>query len=452
MVSDDSFEPTNLKLSVVKRVVIGGLILVAGIAGMIALASQKQPPAAAENGERPITVEILTAEMKDVSVNITGYGEAKALNVVSISPEVPGIIVHVHPRLETGEVIAASEVLFRIDSRNYLAGYREAEAMVAQMENAISRMRKQYAIDVQRLKTIERNRDLARAEYERIQDLLKQDNVGTRSGVDRAEQAFNSTSDQADQMDQAVSLYPIRIKEAESGLASAQARFKLAEANLQRCEIRAPFDGRIKDVSLEKGQYVSPGQQVISLADDSVLEIQVSLDSRDARRWLRFDPDTEGVRTAWFSGLEKVSVKIRWTEMKNGDHWEGYLHRVVRFDPQTRTVTVAVRIRAKNAWLPDSRALPLVEGMFCSVQIPGQTMKDVVQVPRWAVSFANTVYLVKDDRLKTQEVTVDRSEGDFAYISEGLQAGDRVITTRLIDPLENALLEITTDGSVDKES
>lgn len=131
MASNDSFRPSNLKLSIVKRVVIGGLILVAGVAGMAKLASQKQPPAEAKNGERPIYVEVLRAETKDVSVNITGYGEVKALNVVSISPEIPGKITHVHPRLETGEVIATSEVLFRIDRSNYLAAYDDAQAVVA---------------------------------------------------------------------------------------------------------------------------------------------------------------------------------------------------------------------------------------------------------------------------------------------------------------------------------
>jgi len=45
--------------------------------------------------------------------------------------------------------------------------------------------------------------------------------------------------------------YPIRIKEAESSLSSAQARLAFAKSNLVRCKIRAPFNGRVKLVSLE---------------------------------------------------------------------------------------------------------------------------------------------------------------------------------------------------------
>jgi len=119
------------------------------------------------------------------------------------------------------------------------------------------------------------------------------------------------------------------------------------------------------------------------------------------------------------------------------------LHRVVTFKQQTRTLTVAVRIHAETAVSQDQTTLPLVDGMFCAVKIPGKKLQKVIRLPRWAVTFDNTVYIADDEnRLKTVPVVVARSEGDNIYISEGLIRGDRVITTRLIDPLENALLEV----------
>ena len=47
---------------------------------------------------------------------------------------------------------------------------------------------------------------------------------------------------------------------------------------------------------------------------------------------------------------------------------------------------------------------------------------------------------------------VARIEGDAAFVSGGLNPGDIVITTRLIDPLENALLEITNKDSWESRS
>jgi hypothetical protein len=66
-----------------------------------------------------------------------------------------------------------------------------------------------------------------------------------------------------------------------------------------------------------------------------------------------------------------------------------------------------------------------------------------IDCPRQAVSFENKIYLVNtDNRLKTVAVTVERTEGEYVYVGQGLDPDDTVILTRLIDPLENALLEI----------
>ncbi len=147
--------------------------------------------------------------------------------------------------------------------------------------------------------------------------------------------------------------------------------------------------------------------------------------------------------TAWFATLKPVECAIRWTEDKTGSPWIGILNRVVKFDQQTRTLTVAIRVTADSAKGKGNRVLPLVEGMFCTVDIPGRTMRDVYRLPRQAVSFENRIYLASaEGRLKTVDVTVARIEGEFVFVDQGLNPGDTVILTRLIDPLENALLDI----------
>ena len=290
-------------------------------------------------------------------------------------------------------------------------------------------------------------------EFERIQRLFEADRVGTRSGVDQAERAYNSAADQADAMAQAVSLYPLQIREAQSNLASAQARLDVARTNLARCEVRAPFTARIKSVNLETGQYAVAGTPALILADDSMLEIQVPLDSRDARKWLQFEePSGDSQTTAWFGNLKPVSCTLRWTEDKTGSVWAGTLNRVVEFDNQTRTLTVAVRVTAEAAAGNGRRGLPLVDGMFCAVDIPGRAMQNVIRLPRQAVTFENRVYLADtEQRLKTVTVEVARREGEYVFVARGIAPGDKVIVTRLVDPLENSQLEIA-DVSKEKSA
>jgi multidrug efflux pump subunit AcrA (membrane-fusion protein) len=376
----------------------------------------------------------------------------KPLVTVAVAPEVSGKVVEIHPRLRPGEVIPQGEVLFRIDDRNYEAAKNEAEATVEQLRISVERLRKQYGIEQERLETLQRSRDLAKAEFDRVTALYEEDNVGTRSGVEAAERNYNQAKDQAAQLAQAVELYPIRIREAESSLVSAESRLERASADLERCTVAAPFNARVKESRVEAGQYTMPGNPVLTLADDSILEIHVPLDSRDARRWLEFDGTVSRPNAAWFNGLKPVTVTIRWTEDPGGHCWTGELHRVVKFDEQTRTLTVAVRVPAGRALSEDGNGLPLVEGMFAMVEIPGRTLREVFRLPRIAVSFKNTVYTSVSDRLVTVPVEVARIEGDEALVAGGLETGDIVIVNRLIDPLENSLLDVTLREGEERES
>lgn len=428
------------------RILLCLLILVAGFLGWQGLKMLKKPPTTAPPRERALQVEIMTLQPEDVDITIAGYGEALPLDVVTISPEVSGRIEAIHPLLENGEVIAAGEVLFAIDPRDYEAALLEARATVDKWRTTIDRLKKQDEIDKKRLAVLERNAELARADYDRVRTLLAEKNIGAQSAVEAKEQLANTASDTAARLAQTIALYPLQIREAENSLEAAGANLKLARTRLDRCRVRAPFPARIKEVTLEKDQYVVPGQQVLTIADDSRLEIEVPIDSQDARKWLRFtDGGETSFTSAWFTAVAQVPCRIRWTE--DPVHaWTGTLDRVVRFSQETRTLTVAVAVTAAEAQATDSGALPLVEGMFCEVLIPGKRVTGLYKIPRWSVSPEDTVYLARGNRLVTTPVTVTRIEGETALVGEGLSPGDRLIVTRLVNPLENSLLNIVSEN------
>ena len=436
-------KPGRIK-QIVFPVIICLVILAFGLLTMNRLSALKKPPTEAKRTEQALQVEGTVVKTEDVRVTLKGYGELKALNSVSISPEISGRVVHVNPHLESGKIIPRDAILFKIDPRIYTARLQEAKASLEQLKNAVLMLEKQTAIDLERQKTIQRNRDLAQLEFKRIQQLYDVNNVGTRSGVDRAEQAYNAAVDQADQMDRALALYPLQIQEVKSGIASANARVAIANINLRQCQVMSPFTGRVKNVSIETGQFVSPGQPVVTLADDSLLEIQVSLDARDARQWLLFDQTSADNPTTWFSTPTPVICKIRWTENPEAKPGTGFLDRIVQFNPQTRMLTVAIQVDAIKPRTNEQGSFPLVEGMFCTVDIPGKMLRNIVRLPRWSVGFGNTTYIATEkNRLKTIPVTVIHSEGEDVFVSSGLTPGQTVITTRLSDPLEDALVAVT---------
>jgi len=143
-----------------------------------------------------------------------------------------------------------------------------------------------------------------------------------------------------------------------------------------------------------------------------------------------------------------VSCRVAWTEDPGEHAWEGMVSRIEKFDRQSRTVIVAVQVQGDQVRVGTGQ-LPLAEGMFCSVEIPGKKMRQVYRIPRWAVTFNDRVFVAEEDpdhggvfRLADRAVEVVRTESETAYVGAGLNPGDRVIVTRLANPMRGALLDV----------
>lgn len=438
------------------------LIIALGLVMASGLANRRKPPARAEVAERALRVTVQTVELIDAPVTIEGYGEARARDEVVISPEVPGRVVSVHPDLEVGGVIPAGEVMFAIDPRDYETRVAEAEALVAQWEAAIARIEKQSSTDKARLENYARITELAKRDFDRAVQLYSKDNIESESFAGDREATYKQALDAYDQLRQTVDLYPIRLEETRSSLTSARAALEQARINLERTVVHAPFAARIKETNIEQEQWVTPGTQSLMIADDSVLEISVALNSNDARQWLLFKEDQAAEGRAWFSKVKRVPVQIAWTEALENNQWQGTLDRVERFNDETRTVTVIVRVEGNEASAPKAGRLPLVEGMFCRVRIPGRVAEDVVRLAAEVVGFdqdatgMQTVYVAHKEpdsgrtTLRTRQVRTSHNDGDYVYIAEGLKAGELVITTRLVNPLENSLVEVIEEMTAPK--
>ncbi len=397
---ETDFENMVKRRSVFFVFMVSIMLLGIGVFGMQILAGMKTPPAEKKITEKPLQVEIMKARTESITPFIIGYGEVKALTIVSISPEIQGKVMDVHPNLERGELVKKNELLIKIDTR---------------LDDLSLKANKK------RLKALKRNLELVKREYQRIDKLHKKNNLATLSDVEKAEQAHNSMIEQVTQLEYTIST---------------------SHLNIRKASVIAPFDGRLKSVSVEKGQFVSPGVPVVTLVDDSLLEIQVSIDSEKAKAMLRFKKDSTFNRPFWFSELEQVPVMVSWSQGAHIVEAEGLLHRIIAFDSKTRLLKLAVRLSAQNR--SKTTVFPIVEGMFCQVKFPGVTMDNVIKLPRKAVQSNGIVHIVVDNRLKTVPVAVKWVENEVAFIATGLNSDDDVVISKLSEPLENTLVETST--------
>jgi len=425
--------------------ILGLTVLVAGgiLMGLLLVFKRVPAEATIARDEKPIHVEVRTVQPEEVPVRIQGYGQVAARRTVSITPQVPGRVVSVHPNLMVGGIIPEGEELFALDPRPYEAQVADARAFLARQENAQRRLKAEARNLEADLQSLRRNGELASGHFARAKHLFDE-GVGSQAAMDDAERALIDTQNEIDRLTRDLALYPIRLAESESDIASAQARLELAEVELEHTRVKAPFTARIKQLQLEKDEIAPLSSTVVVLVDDSVLEIAVPLNSRDARLWLQFEGNDVADDVAWFGDVKPVACQVRWTEDAAGHVWEGTLHRVETYDADSRTLTVVVRISGSQLFA--NGRFPLVEGMFCAVAIPGRPMEGVYRLEPHVVSFENTVYVAEGDRLKTVPVDVVRIEEDYTSVA-GLQPGDRVITTRLVNPLDQSLLAVSEAGA-----
>ncbi len=380
--------------SVVVRFVLCLLILTLGIGGFIILKKMKKSPPERPVAQAVLPVEVINVHPQNFPVTIYGYGDVKARTRVTLSAEVSGRVLRKAAHLLAGSVVNRGDILFEIDGKDYQL----------ELETAKSR-----------LAVLARDLAIAGAELKRVDTLRRKNRVGSISSVDKAESAVNAIRNQ---------------------IAQVRKTKDRAEIQLGRCLLRAPFTGRVGWTGVEADEYVTPGTKMITLIDDSTLEVKVPLDSRDASRWLRLRARKQTGDQHWFARPEPVSCEVIWSEDASV-RATGTVDRIVSFDPKTRMIEVAVILEREK-----KTPVPLVDGMFSRVTIPGRVLHDVYIVPRQAVSFTGMVYVVTAGRLHSRKVEVVREETDIAVIDKGLAPGDVVITTRLEEPLDNTLVRV----------
>lgn len=388
-----------------KPYIVRGLICLAivasGLMGMGALARIKEPPEELYEPEFSLTVDVVTALMEEVRTLILGYGEVRTRITVEMAPEVSGRVIAIHPELEPGGIVQKGSILFQIDSQTLTLKKKGT---------------------TRRIEALKRNRDLLKKEFVRVQTLFNKAQTGSLANVEAAEQNYNTARDNVAQLEQELSLIDL---------------------DLERSVIRAPFTGRIKSVNVEVGQYISSGTPALTLADDTLLEIVVPIKGEKAVRFLNFKESAK--TTPWFPPLKKSRASILWSGGLASAR--GTLDRITRYDAATRTFFVSVLVTPQ-----DQGEVPIAEGMFCRVTIPGRTLANVFPLPRTAVTPDGRVHLAKDGQLKSVAVETVYQQAETLYVSSGLTDGDLVITNRLASPVQGTPLTLSSKKDSGKET
>lgn len=225
-----------------------------------------------------------------------------------------------------------------------------------------------------------------------------------------------------------------QLAEATAVVESAAANVKLANRDLEKTRIKAPFAGRILSTFADVGQYVPRGAQLAEIYSIETAEIRLPLSVQELA-YVNVPFNFRGESKAQQHPSVELTAKLGGRDRT----WTGKIVRTEgEIDPRTRMLTAVAEVQNPYGRKPGEDTSPLAAGLFVHAEIDGETVENVFEIPRTAVSGMNTVLVIdQGDRLQFREVDVLRSNRDTVIIQSGLKTGERVCLTPLEAPVPN---------------
>lgn len=336
------------------------LALVVAVLGGLGFAKYRQVEAAIAMGASfqppPTAVTTVVAKKASWPSTLSVIGTAAAIQGVTVGADLPGTIDKIH--FESGQWAHQGDILVELDTRQERA----------------------------QLANLEAQRDLAKINYDRAQELVKA-GVISRSDYDNASAQQKATEAQVGDI----------------------------RAAIARKTIRAPFTGvlGIRQVSL--GQYLAAGQAIVSLQSLSPIYVNFGVPQQDTSKVI--PGHVLRVTNNELPGL-------------------GFTGRIIAIDSvineQTRNIQVQAVVTNK-----DNKLRP---GMFVQVELPLGKPHDVIPLPASAINYApygDSVFVVSDMKdpkgntyrgVRQQVVKIEGSRGDQVAIVSGINPGDEIVS------------------------
>jgi len=337
-------------------------------------------------GVQPVSAA--AAKVGDINIVQTALGTATALRSVTVKPRVDGLLTDVN--YVEGQVVQAGHHIAQIDPVPF--------------QLALSQQEGQLARDAAQLNN-------ARLDLDRYTVLLQQDSIAKQ------------------QVDQQAAL----VKQLEGTVKIDQSMVDNAKLQLSYTNITAPIGGRLGL------KVVDPGNQVHQSDANGVATIT------------QIDPMSV-VFTIPQDALPKVTQRLNAGDRPPVEAWDreqkvllakGVL---LTTDNQIDVTTGTVRLKAQ---FPNQQST-MFPNQFVNIRMVVDTLKGVVVVPSAAIQRGNqgtVVYVVRDDSSVTlRTITAGPTEGQLTAVTQGLQAGERVVTDGVDRLREGAKVDVIEPG------
>ncbi|MDQ0393138.1 efflux RND transporter periplasmic adaptor subunit [Labrys monachus] len=335
-------------------------------------------------------IPVLTADAKtaDVPVTMDGVGTVKALNTVTITPQVGGQLIDLPFR--EGQDVKKGDVIARIDDSTYRATLDQAIAKRAQDQALL---------------------DNAKLDLQRYIGLVANNSV---------------TKQTADTQRATVAQNEAQVKSDDAAIASAK-------ATLAYTTITAPIDGRtgIRNVDVGNVVQASSTTGIVTITQVQPIAVVFNLPQQALQQ----------ISKAAGAGQLPVSA------LGGNGHKVIDTGQLDVIDNQVDSTTGTIRLKA----IFPNEAEKLWPGAFVNARLLLRTLKDVIVIPTAAVQRGPNgtfVYVMSDEgKAQMRPVTIQQQDDQQAVVATGLKVGEHVITTGFARLSDGASVQIAAPGA-----
>ncbi|MDO6487873.1 efflux RND transporter periplasmic adaptor subunit [Colwellia sp. 6_MG-2023] len=375
-----------------KQIIIPIAILAIGIGAYIGFSSMKKPPEEKAEVDNTPIVEVKNITVMPMTMKVSSYGVVKPKYETTIVAQVSGEVVELSDTFVRGGLVKKGQLLARIDPNDYHAALIDAQANMASARAA--------------LETEVAQGKVAEKEWQQITDTSPTE----------------------------LSLRKPQLAQELANVKSAQAAILRAERNLQRTEIRAPYDAMINSRSIGLGSFVGVGSEIGMLLGTAVAEVRLPVADNQLQYLIN-------------QGLQS-KVNLSGTFAGEAIQWPAEIVRSEGVVDDNSRMTYLVAEIQDPYYLNDHNqesALPLRFGAYVTAKILGINIEHASIVPQYLVVNNQVALLDSDSKLHYADVNIVRQEGGNVVINKGLLDGDQLIVSSLDYPVEGMKLSLVTD-------
>lgn len=355
-------------------------------------AKAKQQPEAKPR-ELP-TVKVQRVQAVETKFNVLSQGVIRPFTEIPLIAEAAGKLVKLHPAFTRGGFFKQGEVLLAVDARDYQFAITRAEAQVSEARKELLR------------------------EQEEVQQVKKEwQTLGEGEASDFV-------------------LHKPHLAERRAKLAAAEAELAQAKLNLSRAEIRAPFTGRVRDKSINLGQYVNFAETLAHLYATDVFEVSLPIPAEQLRfiSLPQVYPDKPGVQGS------KVTLSADLAGKRH--QWPAQIVRAENvIDSETGVQQAVAQIR--HPYQVPSGSLPLSIGQFVQAEIEGVAQRDLIKLPLAALHAGFQVFIVNEAKqLESRSVEVLRNDSDGVVVNAQGLDGQQVMISGIDLPVAGMQVKV----------